>query len=80
MEATRCVGGYAGIYDMIGNVYEWVNGCEATDTGAAAADDACHIVGSAYYRDVANSYCSNMGYLDSRRATRDDVGFRCCAL
>ncbi len=79
-QANQCVGGYAGIHDMIGNVYEWVNGCDTSNTGAAAATDACHIVGSAYYRDIANSYCANMGYLGSRGTGRDDVGIRCCAL
>jgi formylglycine-generating enzyme required for sulfatase activity len=77
--ANQCVGGYPGVYDMVGNVYEWVNACEASSTGALAADNACYIMGAAYYRNEANSRCDNTGYLSSRDDQRDDVGFRCCA-
>lgn len=77
----RCEGGYAGLFDLSGNVSEWDDVCEsgvgAGDQATAGAGDACSVRGgSAYFR-------GEMGCADVVGARRDtalvSVGFRCCA-
>lgn len=72
----KCVGGYDGLFDMVGNVEEWQDSCGG-DGGATE-----------YCRDQAGTY----GYPADRTAARcdlldtdqrnyqgPDVGIRCCA-
>ncbi len=67
-----CVGGYPGLYDMVGNVQEWEDACEAQN----GSGDACRVRGAAYNTNSA------MGCADDRTQGRsyraDRVGFRCC--
>jgi formylglycine-generating enzyme required for sulfatase activity len=72
-----CVGGYPGIYDMLGNVHEWEDACYSTG-GAPGAADKCWFRGGSYH-DLGDS-CSSAW--DVRRDYVDylcDIGFRCCA-
>jgi formylglycine-generating enzyme required for sulfatase activity len=70
---ATCEGGYAGIFDMSGNVAEWEDNCDTSDTcpprgGTAAvggADLTCAI--------------GNLPNIDKRNQKADRVGIRCCA-
>jgi formylglycine-generating enzyme len=70
---------YPGLFDMIGNVGEWVDSCTpAGDAGAEGGrDDVCLLLGGGIYSP--EYYCDAAAY-DARR---DDVarsyGFRCCS-
>jgi sulfatase modifying factor 1 len=68
---SSCDGFYAGVYDMVGNVAEWVDACEAS----LGASDACEIIGG--------SYADGHGCTGSGAKHRDEqspsVGFRCCS-
>jgi formylglycine-generating enzyme required for sulfatase activity len=69
-----CVGYYPGLYDLEGNVAEWVDGC-AGNTGKG---DFCYLMGGAIF-DPGNSYCTEV-YDDSpRNDTASSFGFRCCS-
>lgn len=82
-----CAGGFAGVNDMIGNVWEWFDGpCVPPDAGgdAAAADsgpqkEECIVKGGSYAITGSNLGCAS----DGRGAARDrralDVGIRCCS-
>jgi formylglycine-generating enzyme required for sulfatase activity len=72
---TNCVGGYPGVYDMIGNVYEWEDSC----VGTAGASDLC-VARSGSYIDPAGSsqMCTTAGS-SARNLTQPDIGFRCCS-
>lgn len=70
-----CTGGYATMVDMVGNVYEWEDGCNSTN---GATDTCVQRSGSftdppgiqqtcAYSRTAARNFADN------------DIGFRCCS-
>lgn len=68
----ECVGGYDGLYDMIGNVAEWVDEC--TDAGAA-----CTIMGGAWNSNLMVD-CDHREQASPTYKTTSfyGVGFRCC--
>ena len=73
-----CVGGYGGLYDMSGNVYEWEDDCEFQDGGAA---DRCTLRGGSYGdTESGNVACGVPLTRAPRRPTvAIAIGFRCCA-
>jgi len=75
-----CVGGYEGLHDMSGNVWEWEDACRP------AANDAgieCLKRGGAYtdpgWAAVFNLVC-RARYFNNLMSTSPDIGFRCCEL
>jgi hypothetical protein len=68
---TTCQGGVPGLFDMTGNVAEWVDSTAGTDGGMSAWE-----VGGSFLSAIEPS-CKAASALpiDSRY---DDLGFRCC--
>lgn len=78
---TQCVGGYPGLFDMAGNVEEWIDACDDSGTAAdaGAALDVCHEGGDAFnYTQTGPARCDNNDE-DHRSSRYSGVGFRCCA-
>jgi formylglycine-generating enzyme required for sulfatase activity len=79
-----CIGGFPGIYDMSGNVWEWEASC---GSGAVdKANDLCRARGGSYYSAPYNLNClGNSELVENfdgglRRGTRSPlVGIRCCS-
>jgi formylglycine-generating enzyme required for sulfatase activity len=72
--APKCEGGFSGLLDMSGNVFEWENSCEST----GGATDKCRIRGGGYNSNGTNLRCDVAA--DAPRSTATvTIGFRCCA-
>jgi sulfatase modifying factor 1 len=73
-----CEGGYPGLFDMSGNVEEWLDGCDKD----AGKDDMCASAGSSTNMGVLKPEdlsCSGSVYGSPRNDTYFLRGFRCCA-
>ena len=81
--SAACEGGYAGLFDMSGNVSEWEDSC-AANTGLS---DQCLYRGGSYLdldttttpTLTCNSGSTSAKAATKARSTRDkEIGFRCC--
>lgn len=68
-----CEGYYPGLFDMEGNVAEWVDLCD----GMSGAADTCYALGGSTLDD--KSYCTRIPGEFTRDTTAFSVGFRCCS-
>lgn len=73
--SPNCEGGYAGLFDMSGNVVEWTDNCK----GSTGATDGCQIRGGAYDDDGTSTFleCATASG-NSRQSVDPTKGFRCC--
>lgn len=81
-EVSTCqsaVSGYAGVYDLSGNVFEWEDSCNAQ----SGQKDRCRFRGgsyiSSYGMDNGNALRCNYDIAGSRDDQYPNLGFRCCA-
>jgi formylglycine-generating enzyme required for sulfatase activity len=72
-KTADCVGGYPGLFDMSGNVSEWVNSCGKFNNER----DQCGTRGGSFKDGSLPLQCSNYAAM-ARGGTAADVGFRCC--
>ena len=76
---SGCEGGYPGIVDMSGNVWEWEDSCNDVDGGDAAVT-ACRRRGGAFDDSEFCLRCSACGGASrARNAPTGATGFRCCS-
>ena len=71
------VTGYAGVYDLSGNLWEWEDSC----TGAGETG-ACRLRGGSFFlNDVSDYMRCDADYVDTRNPGGyfNIVGFRCCS-
>jgi formylglycine-generating enzyme required for sulfatase activity len=64
--------GFEGVYDLGGNVYEWVDSC-----AGSGADDGCVRHGATYASPGSSSKCGPSS-TNSRSERWGGLGFRCC--
>jgi formylglycine-generating enzyme required for sulfatase activity len=70
---AACAGPYPGLFDMLGNAGEWIDGC--VDDGTIDQEDGCVAAGLERQRGEAS--CYDRSELP-RDAVQPDLGFRCC--
>jgi formylglycine-generating enzyme required for sulfatase activity len=68
-----CVGGYPGIYDMSGSVWEWNDVCDGN-----LATDSCHVYGGAFDSLMAPELACKGERNWSRDSQAGNIGIRCC--
>lgn len=68
-----CVGSEPGLFDMSGNVAEWLDTCG----GASEGTDSCYVQGGSYSEAVYAAQCDDQ--INVNRSTwSKSIGFRCC--
>jgi formylglycine-generating enzyme len=74
-----CEGGYPGLFDMNGNVWEWEDSCSDVDGGDAAVAP-CRRRGGAFDDTQSCARCATCGSASRARNNRSGAtGIRCCA-
>jgi sulfatase modifying factor 1 len=63
---------YAGIYDLNGNVREWIDQCDPD-----LSSSECYTRGGGF--DDGSVACATLRYGTYRLTSREDLGFRCCS-
>ena len=66
-----CVGGFPGLFDMRGNVAEWVDSCKP---------GYCAIHGGFAEQGISNLDCCGAQAFPPREDFHKDLGFRCCRI
>jgi formylglycine-generating enzyme len=76
-ECVSNASGYAGVYDLSGNVWEWEDCCN----GNTGANDICRLRGgSIACANHLDESCAGAGYTPPKRSGAGwDTGFRCCS-
>jgi formylglycine-generating enzyme required for sulfatase activity len=76
-QASACVGGFPGLYDMAGNVWEWEDSCN----DAGGAGDLCRSRGGMYNDNVQTqcAFDTFQHFSPTRNFRASFQGFRCCA-
>jgi len=72
-----CEGPSAGLFDMNGNVDEWIAACEPS-APSGHADATCLRVGGAFYQAPAAESRCDAAEVGLRSTAGNDTGFRCC--
>lgn len=75
---TNCVTsspGYAGVYDLSGNVWEWEDSCNGS-----GALGTCRVRGGAFHDFLGSYIPCDFDNLNYRQSVGSNFGFRCCSL
>jgi sulfatase modifying factor 1 len=68
--------GYAGVYDLSGNVWEFQDSCTITLPNSGS----CLIQGGSFLESYGYMACNEIGVYQTFTASSFDTGFRCCSL
>jgi hypothetical protein len=75
---SDCEGYYPGVFDLEGNVAEWIDSCQPSgDAGLDSPNDRCMLMGGNLIDQV--SFCAEVYDEYTRQETAPTFGFRCCA-
>jgi formylglycine-generating enzyme required for sulfatase activity len=75
-----CQGGYTGIFDMSGNVFEWEDSCQPNTTDQSHQLDQCAVRGGAFWSNPTELECAlHNTTLRNDQGAMNDLGIRCCS-
>jgi sulfatase modifying factor 1 len=78
-QATGCAGGFAGLWDMSGNVEEFVDSCSSMKLCDGGPEcELCVLLGGGFHDPGSRLACAYVN-LVLRSGQYDDNGARCCA-
>lgn len=77
-EAATCEGGFPGLFDMSGNLWEWENACRPAG-GSDPRDDQCQDRGGSFWDQQNYLSCTSPSVNPRRDHFNKNVGIRCCA-
>jgi formylglycine-generating enzyme len=77
-DGSACIGGYPGVVNMIGNVWEFVDSCPHID-GGSYQNDPCLIIGGGYTSAATYGCVVSAGPAYRGTPSGPDLGFRCCS-
>ncbi len=66
--------GYAGVYDLSGNVWEWEDSCSGSGVSAT-----CRVRGGAFHDYLGSYIPCDHDNLNFRQSVGSNFGFRCCS-
>jgi sulfatase-modifying factor enzyme 1 len=75
-----CEGYYPGVFDLEGNVAEWIDSCQPgadAGTDATGRSDVCMLMGGSLFDQ--SSFCDEVYDIYRRDDTATSFGFRCCS-
>ena len=67
--------GYAGVYDLSGNVWEWEDSCSGNGPNAN-----CRVRGGAFYSYGGEYLTCGYDNFNYRTSVGSNFGFRCCSI
>jgi formylglycine-generating enzyme required for sulfatase activity len=76
-QTPQCQGGYPGLYDMAGNIWEWEDSCD----DAGGKNDRCRARGGSFIDGVDPTRCAFdtfQHFSPTRSYVAGFLGFRCC--
>jgi formylglycine-generating enzyme required for sulfatase activity len=73
-----CEGGFPGVFDLIGNVWEWEDSC-IDENSQSPSDVICSRRGGATTVEPTNWLCADRGDASARLTRQVDMGIRCCS-
>ena len=72
---SLCEGHYKGVFDLVGNAYEWIDSCDDAG-GSDRSMDNCAIMGGSYLRPDYKCQSHDQALRSESAAV---FGFRCCS-
>ena len=73
------MGGYPGLFEMVGNVDEWIDTCDSVTNGVDGGSDNCYRRSGSFENPNGDQQTCTFNRVAPRSAADKDMGVRCCS-